>query len=446
MPRAFPIPPAPPSCHAPLIVQPANSFYLPFDTTTLDGEPRGVTGDLRTPFMLDRDRILYASAFRRLQAKTQVFLSGEYDFYRTRLTHSLEVAQIGRSLCHALGHAPPLVGTGASLDPDLVEGICLAHDIGHPPFGHAGERALHALMRENYGGFEGNAQTLRILTRTLYKRSEGRTGMNPTRAFLDGVLKYKALHGEVPGAASKFVYDEAHEALSFVAGGADGFEALPRGLGRNAERSVECQVMDWADDTAYSLNDMLDGINAGFLRQDTLERWAATQPADAELDRLIAWLIETIQAGKAEARFSRKIGQYVTAARLVPREHPLAVASARYRYQLAIEPAVRAESECFKQIARDLVFHSPPLQQLEYKGREILTRLFQAFMDNYATRRGAAAFRLVPPEFDQSIRTASHEADRARLICDYLAGMTDSFAVRVHRRLFDPTYNVITDL
>jgi len=181
-----------------------NGFYSDFDVERCLGGASG--GDFRTPFQIDRDRVLHTPTFRRLQNKTQVFWSGEYDFYRTRLTHSLEVAQIGKSVCYWLKTRPggPL-GDGFFIDPDLVEAICLSHDLGHPPFGHAGERTLNHLLREA-GGFEGNAQTLRILTERIF--SAKRTGMNPTRAFLDGVLKYKSMWTELraaTGAASKTV-------------------------------------------------------------------------------------------------------------------------------------------------------------------------------------------------------------------------------------------------
>src|SRR5476651_2434306 len=156
----------------------ADDFYNAFDRDYLNNEfnaPR--KHDYRSVFHQDRDRLMFTGSFRRLQAKTQVFQAGEYDFYRTRLTHSLEVANIAKSIAVWLRKQEP----AAAIDPDLVEAICLAHDIGHPPFGHAGERALNALM-ENHGGFEGNAQTLRILTRTIYSGSDGRGGMSPSRA------------------------------------------------------------------------------------------------------------------------------------------------------------------------------------------------------------------------------------------------------------------------
>lgn len=162
----------------------ANSFYTPFDTATF-GERRS-GDDYRTPFQVDRDRIIHTSAFRRLQSKTQVFLSGQYDFYRTRLTHSIEVAQIGRSICASLKANADQLDDGYFIDSDLVEAVCLAHDLGHPPFGHTGERALNQMMA-GHGGFEGNAQTLRMLTETIF--SGQNMGMAPTRAFADGVLK-----------------------------------------------------------------------------------------------------------------------------------------------------------------------------------------------------------------------------------------------------------------
>ncbi|MFC4990959.1 dGTP triphosphohydrolase [Rubritalea tangerina] len=155
-----------------------NTFYSDFDRERLVEEvPRD---EFRSAFQIDRDRVLHTPTFRRLQSKTQVFWSGEYDFYRTRLTHSLEVAQIGRSICSYLQQTSDLLREDYFIDADLVEAVCLSHDLGHPPYGHAGEMALNALMAED-GGFEGNAQTLRLLTERIF--SARKSGMNPTRAF-----------------------------------------------------------------------------------------------------------------------------------------------------------------------------------------------------------------------------------------------------------------------
>ncbi|MFA5264840.1 MAG: dNTP triphosphohydrolase [Opitutaceae bacterium] len=191
----------------------ANRFYNAFDSETFGG-PRKV--DYRTPFQIDRDRIIHAHAFRKLQSKTQVFLSGEYDFYRTRLTHSMEVAQIGRSICHYLLSRGAPLKEDFQIDSDLVEAVCLAHDLGHPPFGHSGERTLQELMLP-WGGFEGNAQTLHLLTSTMFQNQSGTRGMLPSRGLLDGVLKYKKLFREFPSPPSNhFLYDPQESVRDFV--------------------------------------------------------------------------------------------------------------------------------------------------------------------------------------------------------------------------------------
>src|SRR5271155_5074723 len=167
-----------------------DDFYRAFDRECLCNKANiKRKEDYRSVFHQDRDRIMFSFAFRRLQAKTQVFQAGEYDFYRTRLTHSLEVARVAESIAIWLRKAHPEV----KIDTQLLEAISLAHDIGHPPFGHAGERALNGLMQP-YGGFASNAQTLRILPRTIYSHPHSRGGMSPSRALLDGVLKYKRLY------------------------------------------------------------------------------------------------------------------------------------------------------------------------------------------------------------------------------------------------------------
>src|SRR5271170_796789 len=168
----------------------SDDFYGAFDREYLRNDANAARKqDYRSVFHQDRDRLMFTPSFRRLQAKTQVFQAGEYDFYRTRLTHSLEVSRIAESIAIWLRVASPEV----QVDLHLLEGICLAHDIGHPPFGHAGERVLNTLMKP-FGGFEGNAQTLRILTRTIYSDGPKRSGMSPSRALLDGILKYKRLY------------------------------------------------------------------------------------------------------------------------------------------------------------------------------------------------------------------------------------------------------------
>src|ERR1700731_4251495 len=182
-------------------------MYNNFDESCFPA-PRG-TNDYRSPFAVDRDRIIHSRAFRRLQAKTQVFSTGEYDFYRTRLTHSVEVGQIGRSICTFLAYQFPNM---PKIDPDLIEAACLSHDLGNPPFGHSGERTLHSCM-ENYGGFEGNAQTMRLLTKRIFTEQHGRTGIKPTRALMDAVCKYKEFWKS--GMQNHFLYDDQHDCTQF---------------------------------------------------------------------------------------------------------------------------------------------------------------------------------------------------------------------------------------
>lgn len=423
-----------------------NEFYGDFDAARMGSERPPRPGEHRSAFQVDRDRIIHTSAFRRLQNKTQVFFSGEYDFYRTRLTHSIEVAQIGRSLCDRLNRTSPLLGPEFRLDPDLVEAACLAHDIGHPPFGHTGERVLHRLMAP-YGGFEGNAQTLRILTGILF--GPGR-GMNPTRALMDGVLKYKTLFGEVEGQRNHFLYADQAPELGFVAAGRRFPPDLPPGRDRNGFRSVECQIMDWADDTAYSLNDIADGIEAGFIQLEKVERWAGDRELDADESRLVEELLEAIRRGRIESTVGKKIGRFVAAAELVGAGDDgfLADLSARHRHRLGIDPAVERECALYKRIALDLVFRSRQLQQLDRKSDYILTRLFEVYAELYIARDrpGPSHYRLLSDEEEALVFSQPDEAARARVVCDALAKMTDGIASRTYRRLFDADFGSIVDL
>lgn len=420
---------------------PANRFYSDFDSETLD--PRRIQpGEYRSAFQIDRDRIIHSSALRRLQSKTQVFLSGEYDFYRTRLTHSIEVAQIGRSICEWLKQSGDPFGSDCFIDPDLVESACLAHDIGHPPFGHTGERTLHRLMSP-YGGFEGNAHTLRILTQTIF--SEGREGMNPTRALLDAVLKYKTLRSEDGDAENHYLYDDQEKWLRFALGDQAFPPELPPGRSRNAFRSIECQIMDWADDTAYSLNDIADGIHAGFITLPRLEEWAAEKSLSAVEAEHLTFLCKAIHDRRVEARLNRRIGDCIRAVSLVADSNFFSPRTKRHQFRLVIDPDIQAQATLHKRIALDLVFLSPALQQLDHKADFILTRMFDVLRDRYienGTRRG---LHLLPPTLESEIEKTPDKVSRARLVCDWIANMTDHFAFRTYRRLFDADFGSITD-
>ncbi len=419
-----------------------NRFYNAFDQEAIGG---GRKRDYRTVFQVDRDRIIHAHAFRKLQSKTQVFLSGEYDFYRTRLTHSMEVAQIGRSICTYLRSRGEPLQDDFQIDADLVEGVCLAHDLGHPPFGHSGERTLQELMVK-WGGFEGNAQTLHLLTETIYQNEAGVRGMAPTRALLDGVLKYKKLFREFPSPPTNhFLYDPQERHRDFVFGGAALPPELHDGEKLNAFKSIECQIMDWADDAAYSLNDIVDGVRAGFLTVESMEAWAAEVGLDAEKQRWLDELFAAIRGDRLENAFAPKVGAFITACRLRERTNFMSVQTNRYRFELVVGAAAEREAAFYKQMANDLIFESPQLQQIEHKARKVLCALWDSCWSNYVVK-GVRVINILPPRVGRLIEAEKTEACKARQICDWLSGLTDGMIVRTYRRLFDPEFGSLRDL
>ena len=417
-------------------------FYCAFDRecflNAFNSERRQ---DYRSVFQQDLSRILFTGAFRRLQAKTQVFQAGEYDFYRTRLTHSLDVSTVAQSIAVYLETKHPEV----RVDRHLVEAVCLAHDIGHPPFGHAGERVLNEMM-EAYGGFEGNAQTLRILTRTIYSNPERRCGMSPSRALLDGVLKYKRLHRDRGAETNHFIYDDQAEVLEFCFGSAD-VAGLLGDSKINAFRSLECQVMDLADDVSYSCFDIVDGYNARFLTPERLRAWghANAVKLDAEKGKHLEALIAMMMEGKLESRMNRIIGELIQSASVLPTENFMSGKTRRHAYKIVIEPLAESRIELHKILCRDLVFGSSELQQMEYKGGRLLRQLGQMLLQNYLEANGRHAV-LVPNEVHREIIGCDAPGERARLLCDYISGMTDAYALRSYKRLLDPDYGSISEL
>ena len=393
----------------------------------LTPEPPHAGTDYRSEFERDRARIIHAAAFRRLQGKTQVFGVYEGDFFRTRLTHSLEVSQIAKGIALAL-----------RADTDLVEAVCLAHDLGHPPFGHTGEHVLHELMRD-HGGFEGNAQTFRILTRLERKHSDYE-GLNLTYQTLDGVLKYKACINAATIAASpdgpvKGFYGEDQELV----------RAVIQATGNGYERSFECQIMDVADDIAYSVHDLEDSMKAGLI---TLTDFRHTphprvvRTVNAKLAPLaicvsaedihnellaIADRLETLE--KTAGRAARK---------MLTRDliHEFASAVGRQTPdRIDAEPHTRIRIEILKAFESYKVIHNPRVTTLGHKGKEVLRRLF-AVLD-----QGRESIGLFPDDHGEDYEQAllnGNETARKRVICDFLAGMTDSYAMRFYSRLFVP--------
>lgn len=425
-----------------------NRFYNAFDTERLEPAPQSGNEyvEYRTPFQVDRDRIMHTPAFRSLQSKTQVFWSGEYDFYRTRLTHSLEVAQIGRSICHWLSHSSQYLAEDFRIDNDLVEACCLAHDLGHPPFGHAGEKSLNALMA-TVGGFEGNAQTLRLLTKRIFSTSK--RGMNPTRALLDGVLKYKTLWSELitdngTPPTNHFIYDNQNQYLDWVLRGRDFPIEYSPGKPRDSFRSIELQIMDWADDTAYSLNDVADSVRAGFLNIASIEQWASHEQLSSRQNHSLEKLLEKIREGTVEVMMSRKIGDFIQATSLKEEQNFMSSTSNRYKYSLEIENGCHEELKMFKKLAYDVVFRSPELNQLEYKGDYLLNSIWQALSEQYLSD-SMRKFNLLDSATANELNNADPKL-KMRILCDSVASMTDGSATRLYKRLKIPDFGSIGDL
>ena len=397
----------------------------------------------RSDFERDRARVLHSAALRRLAAKTQVVTAGSADFPRTRLTHSLECAQIGRELGHELG-----------CDPDLVDAACLAHDIGHSPFGHNGEFALDELAQP-CGGFEGNAQSLRLLTR-LEPKVAG-AGLNLTRATLDATLKYPWFS---QGPGSKYgVYAEDAEVFGWIR------ENAPAG-----RPCLEAQVMDWADDIAYSVHDLEDGFHAGLITFKNLnssaERsvvshvtattYCSDDVSEAELTEILDALLgldiwpasydggpETVAALKNLT--SELIGRFCLAAQdatLAAHPGPLT----RYAADLTVPRRQRLECALLKGITAHYVMARAGVVAAQARERQLLAELA------YAIEEGA------PQTLDPLLRpawdAAATDPARRRVVIDQVACLTDTSAIAWHHRLcalfnssrYSDTSGVVADL
>lgn len=425
-----------------------NRFYNTFDLERFPGNGKHDPGEYRSAFEIERDRIVFSYPFRRLQSKTQVFQSGEYDFYRTRLTHSIEVAKIGRSICKYLQAKSGLLSDDFFIDPDLTEAVCLAHDLGHPPFGHIGERKLNELMAP-HGGFEGNGQTLRILTELIYERPGRTKGIAPTRAFLDGVMKYKSLHREqveATGAAPEnhFIYNDQSEWRNTIFGGSEPPAGIQSPDGLNGFKSIECQIMDWADDTAYSLHDIVDGIHARYITVGNLHEWTDGRELNQEQQQLIEKLCDVIRDNRYEPYFGSRIRRFIHGCSLVHRDGFLSDKTHRHTFDLKIDPDVKAESKLYKDIALHLIFKSTQLQQIEFKGGHILEALFKGLCEHCAEEEGG--LRILPTQVLELMNQESNITARYRRLCDYVAGLTDGLAVRTYKRLYDADYGSIAEL
>lgn len=361
----------------------------------------------RSPFQRDRDRIIHSSAFRRLKHKTQVFVEHEGDYYRTRLTHSIEVAQVARTISGVLG-----------LNTDLAEAIALAHDLGHTPFGHTGEDALELLMAP-YGGFDHNAQALRIVTR-LEKHYADFDGLNLTWESLEGIAKH---NGPVTGPHA----DPKHAgplpyALAEVNAAWD--------LELDTHASAEAQVAAIADDVAYSHHDLHDGLRSGLFTEDDLMELPVTGPAFAEVDALYPGLDKMRRRHEA---LRRVFGRLV--------EDVIAVAQNRL---IAAQP--KSVDEIRHMGTTVIRFSKPLYQELKAIRSFLFTRMYRAPSVMQERARVTAAFNelfltfmrdpgLMPQEWREDVEDARDDTTLARIIADYTAGMTDRFALQEHDRI-----------
>ncbi|WP_425482816.1 deoxyguanosinetriphosphate triphosphohydrolase [Aureimonas leprariae] len=384
---------------APYAVHPADSRGRLFP------EPPSAT---RTPFQRDRDRIVHSAAFRRLKHKTQVFLAhDESDHYRTRLTHTIEVSQIARAFARAF-----------RLDEDLTEAVALVHDFGHTPFGHAGERALDAKMR-GFGGFDHNAQALRVVT-ALEQRYAEFDGLNLAWETLEGLVKH---NGPLAG---------PHATCPEVPRPVLDFDRLyPLDLDRFA--SLEAQAAAISDDIAYNTHDMDDALRAGMIEVDDLRGLALAGDILREVEGLYPNLERSRLIHEVMRRHITRMVEDVIAttlaniAELRP-GHADAVRGAG-QTMVAFSPAMRAMEAETKRFLFARVYRTDRLMEMSRKAEAIVADLFNRYV---------AEPREMRNEWSEAMDLAAPEK-RARRVADYLAGMTDSYAIAEHRRLFDAT-------
>ena len=411
--------------------------------------------DTRTEFERDRSRVLHAESFRRLQEKTQVFYGAKGASYRTRLTHSMEVALIAKAIASKLG-----------ANTDLCEAIALCHDLSHPPFGHNGEAVLNDCMRD-HGGFEGNAQTLRIVRRVEVKgfRYEG---LNLTYATLDGILKYKVPYAEArsrmphetllqprfdsqesadllaPAHAPKCVYDSD---WSFA-------QQVATARGTLGGESYECRILNLADDIAYCVADLQDGLRMGFLSVHDLRATAQGAGFIEDVVRFLrrsdpAWQADRVQVilasvvsllddllAKGEARrlpgTSRQFLRLASSKELASKLHRELVHAVTARPgELPDLPAdALAKVAVLKAVTRTQILKDPRLTTLDAAARRVVRRLFEAFAND---------FELLPRGVSERVTSDDYQGDeKLRLVCDHVASLTDEGALRLYRRLFEP--------
>ena len=367
--------------------------------------------DLRTPFARDRDRIIHCQAFRRLKHKTQVFVYHEGDHYRTRLTHTIEVAQVARSIARALG-----------LDEDLAEALALAHDLGHTPFGHAGERELDQLMRP-FGGFDHNAQSLRILTR-LERRYAAFDGLNLTWETLEGLVKHNGPLVDREGdPVGRYREHGLPEAIVDYAAGHD--------LALHSFASAEAQVAAISDDIAYNAHDIDDGLRAnlfglidlgdvplaGGALAEVLKRYP-----DLEHDRAVHETVRRVMSGMV----SDVVGE---TRRRAERLKPRSAEEVRQlgQWLVSFGEQMQENNRALQSFLNERMYRHEKVEEIMARARRVVRDLFDAYMNDP---------RLLPVNWQEAAQPAETQL-YARQVCDFIAGMTDRYALEQHKRLFD---------
>ncbi|ETX29445.1 deoxyguanosinetriphosphate triphosphohydrolase [Roseivivax isoporae] len=352
----------------------------------------------RSCFQRDRDRIIHASAFRRLKHKTQVFVEHEGDFFRTRLTHSIEVAQVARTISNALG-----------LDTDLTEAVALAHDLGHTPFGHTGEDALNALMAP-YGGFDHNAQTIRIVT-ALERHYADFDGLNLTWDTLEGIAKHNGpVTGDVPYALAE--YDAVHD------------------LELSTHASAEAQVAALADDIAYNNHDLHDGLRAGLFTEDDIAGLPVVSAAYAEVDATWPGLDPHRRRHEALRRvFGAMVADVIDTSRArldaAGAEGPDDIRGLG-RPVIAFSDGMWSDLRQIRRFLFDRMYRAPSVMAQRARVTTVVNELFPIYLDQPEH---------LPRRWQEDIAAAADRPALARLVADYVAGMTDRFALQSHARL-----------
>ena len=351
----------------------------------------------RSQYQRDRDRIVHCGAFRRLEYKTQVFVNHEGDLFRTRLTHSIEVAQIGRSIARTL-----------ALNEDLTEAISLAHDLGHTPFGHSGQDALNACMKE-FGGFEHNLQSLRVVD-LLEERYAEFPGLNLTFETREGILKHCSLkNAELLGDVGRRFLEKK-------------------------QPNLEAQVANLADEIAYNNHDVDDGLRSGLITVEQLQEVKLFGELHAEVSHRHPQLTERVRIHEIVRRMINRlvVDLVEESRRRLADSGVTSVDDVRNagRPLIGFSDPVREQSLELKRFLRTRLYDHYRVRRMTRKAEQIVAALFGAFMDD---------LRLLPPQFQDKVRTAAGDSmARARVVADYIAGMTDRYAIREHKRLFDP--------